>query len=98
MELDKKEDCMMDFSKNDVKTREDAMNLLYNSHAPSDESRYNNCFDDYGNYSYPSEIVLDSPNTACGTAISYYSKLGKDEKILLNKGNENIDNQYPTNY
>lgn len=48
-------------------SKEDALELLYKT--DSLESSNNRCFDEYGNYSYPTDMVVDTPNTAIGTPL-----------------------------
>ena len=48
-------------------SREKALELLYKSgETYSSELSF---FDDYGNYSFPTDVVIDTPNTAVGTPL-----------------------------
>ena len=48
-------------------SKEKALELLYNSEKqiiPNDS-----CFDKYGNYSFPTDLVVNTPNTAIGSPL-----------------------------
>ena len=48
-------------------SKEKALELLYKT----DETHFseNSFFDEYGNYSFPTDLVIDTPNTAIGTPL-----------------------------
>ncbi len=45
-------------------TEEEALRLLTNSIPNKNEL---NIFDNYGNYSFPTDIAMNTPNNACGS-------------------------------
>lgn len=58
--MDSKQDTMQQLSK------EEAIKLLFNM----GYSNHNNqdCFDEFGNYIFPTDLVAITPNTASGTS------------------------------
>ena len=59
--MDNKQDLKQPISK------EKAIELLFNI---EDTNRSNqNCFDKFGNYVFPTDLVTDKPNTATGTSV-----------------------------
>lgn len=49
-------------------TRDQAISLLYRDRTYESNNQMDYYFDEFGNYHYPSDIVLDTPNIASGTA------------------------------
>lgn len=49
-------------------TRNEAISLLYRDRTYTSSKKTDYYFDEFGNYFYPSDIVLDTPNIASGTA------------------------------
>lgn len=52
-------------------TEEEALKLLTGSF--SDKSGIS-IFDNYGNYSFPTDIAMNAPNSACGTSTTIITK------------------------
>lgn len=50
-------------------SKERAIELLY-SNGDSFEQRSHNCFDEYGNYIYPTDLIVSTPNYATGISAS----------------------------
>ena len=64
----------MDIQKGKKLSIDEAIELLYNHR---DSSYFNEIFDIYGNYSYPTEIKMEGSNSAHGTTTILMDSIDK---------------------
>lgn len=48
-------------------SKDEAIDLLFGKEEISQSAH--NCFDEFGNYFFPTDMVANTPNTAIGTAV-----------------------------
>lgn len=61
----------MDNTDNIKISKEDAIKLLLNTNQDLQKFQV---FDKFGNYSFPTDIKMESPNNVCGTIVSIKMK------------------------